>query len=356
VAGAASSLGDWEDTFFNGMFDQRERRLLSLESDAAALNVLPLPEEGKPAGFSGAVGTYDFNVSVTPVEVKEGDPITLRMTVIGDGHISALTMPILAPGDNFKLYEPQVYQTDNIKKLEQVIIPTSDRVTSVPEVRFSYFDPRLKQYQTITRGPFPVKVSKLDEGRELQVVGTDDGLKPVTPEVLGQDIVFIKTNPGRWRVVGDRVYTSVGFYVIVALAVMGWLGAFVHYRRTHRIKTDIAYARRLQAPRQAKQGLTKARHFIATDEKEKFYDTVFKIIRQYLGNKLHLSSGAVTFETVQARLGFRKTNQQIIDDIKLTFDECDMVRYASAVISRESMRASYQRLTRVIDHLERHLK
>lgn len=356
VAGAGSSLGDWEDAFFGGMLDQRERKLLTLESQPVTFNVLPLPAEGKPAGFSGAVGTYDFNISVSPLEVKEGDPITLRMTIIGDGNLSALTMPSLSADDNFKLYEPQIYQKDNIKKLEQVIIPKSDQVTGVPEIRFSYFDPPLKQYRTITRGPFPIKVTKLDKEQGLQVVGMDDEPKPITPEVLGQDIVFIKTNPGELQIIGQHVYKRMSFYLIIVPAVIMWLGVFVYYKRTHRIKTDIVYARRLQAPRQAKRGLTRARHSIATGEKEEFYDAVFKTLQQYLGNKFHLSLGAVTFETVRAKLRRNNMDTKIIDDLKLTFEECDMVRYASANISQESMRAGYQRLARIIDHLERHLK
>ena len=121
---------------------------------------MPLPEEGKPEGFSGAVGKFGFNVSVSPTEVKEGDPITLRMTVNGEGNLTAFEMPSLSSKDNFKLYDPQIIEKDNIKKSEQVIIPNSAEVIQVPKIQFSYFDPDLKRYQTITRGPFPITVTK----------------------------------------------------------------------------------------------------------------------------------------------------------------------------------------------------
>ena len=83
---------------------------------------------------------------------------------------------------------------------------------------------------------------------------------------------------------------------------------------------------------------------------------MFKTIQEYLGNKLHLSSGAVTFETVQSELVSKNIEQDAIDEIKVILEECDMIRYASADISQDDLTASYQRLASNIDYLERHLK
>ncbi|MCK4882930.1 MAG: hypothetical protein KAS92_07895, partial [Candidatus Omnitrophica bacterium] len=181
-------------------------------------------------------------------------------------------------------------------------------------------------------------------------------IRMVEPETLGEDIIFIKRKPGRLQGTGEAMYKRGSFYAVICVCAALWLVGFVYYKRTDRIKTDSVYARRLQAPRQAKQGLAQARKLIAARNKEEFYDMVFKTIQQYLGNKLHLSSGAVTFETVRSYLNENNIEQKVIDDIKLTYEECDMIRYASADVGAENMNASYQRLAQVIDHLERFLK
>ena len=346
----------FDDDFFNSFFDRHEKRPMTLVSDEVTVNVLQLPQEGKPEGFSGAVGRFDFNVSVGPTEVKEGDPITLRMTILGEGNLTAIQIPSLPPEADFKLYDPQVFEKDNIKKAEQVIIPRSEQITEVPQIRFSYFDPRLKEYRTNKKGPFPITVKKMEKGEEFKVVGLEGEIRIVEPETLGEDIVFIKIRPGRFQAAGEAIYKNGLFYAVVLIFAALWLGGLIYYRRTYRIKTDIVYARRLQAPRQAKQGLAQAKKLIASQKREEFYDTVFKTIQQYLGNKLHLSSGAVTFETVQAHLGAGNIEQKVIDEIKLTYDECDMIRYAAADVDQEKMNGSYQRLAQVIDHLERFLK
>ncbi|MCK5082260.1 MAG: hypothetical protein KAR31_05075, partial [Candidatus Omnitrophica bacterium] len=201
-----------------------------------------------------------------------------------------------------------------------------------------------------------ITVTKLEKGEEFKVVGLEGEIRIVEPETFGKDIIFIKTRPGKLQVAGEAVYKNGLLYIVVFILAILWLGGFVYYKRTYRIKTDSVYARRLQAPRQAKQGLAQARKLIAARKGEEFYDVVFKTIQQYLGNKLHLSSGAVTFETVHSYLSENNVEQKVIDDIKLTYEECDMIRYALADISEENMNASYQRLAQAIDHLERFLK
>jgi len=104
------------------------------------INVLPLPLEERPVEFSGAVGQFDYNVSVSPNKIKVGDPITLRMTVIGKGNLAAIDMPKIPLDAEFKLYDPQIFEKDNIKKSEQVLIPKHENISEVPALQFSYFD------------------------------------------------------------------------------------------------------------------------------------------------------------------------------------------------------------------------
>jgi len=346
----------FDDDFFNSFFGRHEMRPVVLESEGVNIKVLPLPQEGKPNNFSGSVGQYSFNVSIGPNNVKEGDPITLRLTILGKGNLAAIQMPSLSLGDNFKIYDPQIFEKDGIKKSEQVIIPQSEDITEIPAIQFSYFDPQLKIYRTITKGPFPIKVAKLKDGEGFKVVGLNGEYRPLESEKFGEDIVFIKAKPGKFRIFGQHAYNSSLFYFVIILSIMAWVGTFINYKRTDRIKTDIVYARRLLAPRKAKQGLALVKKLIDSGNKEKFYDATFKTIQEYLGNKLHLSSGAVTFDTVQSELVSKNIEQNTIDEIKVIFEECDMIRYASADISQDDLTASYQRLANSIDHLERHLK
>ena len=90
-----------------------------------------------------------------------GDPITLKMTISGEGNFKTVNIPTLNFGDAFKVYEPELQQDEGIKTFKQVIIPKSDTIKEIPEVRFSFFDTNLGRYSTITEGPVPIEVTAL---------------------------------------------------------------------------------------------------------------------------------------------------------------------------------------------------
>jgi hypothetical protein len=345
----------FDDDFFDSFFDRSEKRPFRAISGQERLSVLALPQEGRPADFSGAVGQFSFDISVSPVEVRVGDPITVKMNLSGDGNLKGVDLPAFKNPDRFKVYDPQVKEEGGVKKLEQVIIPESSDVRQIPAVRFSYFDARLNKYSMIEKGPFTITVDEPKEGEGLKVVGIGRSVDIVAPEVLGQDIIFIKDIPGKFYARGRQVYQSWLFIVMVLAGLSVWTALYVLYRRTHKMETDVVYARRLLAPRQARKGLAEAKRLLDAGEYKKFYDALFKVLQEYFGNKLHLPCGAVTFDFVREKLPVH-TDSVHLGEIQKTFEECDAVRYSSAEARAPQAQGSYERVERIIDFWERRLK
>lgn len=121
--------------------------------------VLPLPEKDKPAGFSGAVGQFDFAVDVSPTDVSVGSLVTATMKIQGKGYIEDIVPPASSPGKDFKVYEPKKMSEKPNQEVvfQQILVPQSTNAATVPPFTFSFFDPREGRYKTIARGPFPLK-------------------------------------------------------------------------------------------------------------------------------------------------------------------------------------------------------
>ncbi len=181
-------------------FGAPEAYPLILVSNEMPLGILPLPERGKPRGFDGAVGNFRISVEVYPKEVKIGEPITLKVTVEGEGNLNTIGPPEIEPKPGFKIYEPQAEQKESIKIYEQVLVPQSETSREIPEVRFSFFDPGKGSYQTIRKGPIAIKVRK-NEGEEESTTGKKLG--PGTPSGgkagLERDLVPVKKAHGRLK-------------------------------------------------------------------------------------------------------------------------------------------------------------
>jgi len=162
--------GVFGDPFFEQFFQDdpfsTERRPLDLRSEPLTLNILPLPEEGKPAGFSGAVGTFALQVTAAPTELNAGDPITVRMAVSGTGSLAEAGPPTISSTDGFRAYEVNSAKSDAgaggalsvSRTFEQVLIPNAATVRAIPPARFSYFDPQARQYRTLESQPIALVV------------------------------------------------------------------------------------------------------------------------------------------------------------------------------------------------------
>ncbi|MBZ0166452.1 MAG: BatD family protein, partial [Candidatus Omnitrophica bacterium] len=323
----------FEDSFFGSIFESNESRPMVLTSLPVLINVKELPTAERPVDFSGAVGNYKFNATVSPGEVAVGDPITLKMFVEGQGNLKAINFPAVASEENFKVYDPLIQEEGQTKTLEQVLIPKSSSVREIPKIAFTYFDNETNKYQTVEKGPFPLKVNAVAQEGEFRVVGLQEQ-QPVimSQEKLGEDIVFIKDSPGRFRARGQRIYMNWIYYAVLVFLGMLYLGGYLLYRITHRMETDQSFARRRHASKFAQTELKVLKSMIGEKRAAEFYDHLFKFVQQYIAHKLHLPAGKTTIKDIHEKLKSYQVDKDIFDDIVRVYDECDAIRYASRSI------------------------
>lgn len=341
---------------FNDFFGRYQAHPVDLTSNETAITILALPEAGKPADFAGAIGQYDFQLDADPKEVKVGDPITLKMLVSGAENLKTLMPPEFKGGDDFKAYEPETKQEATVKTFTEVIIPRNDKIKEIPAISFSFFNPEAGEYQTITKGPIPIKVNPLPKEEALKVyenppqAGAEEaGAK----ETLGRDIVYIKELPGVLKLKGKPLCASIYFAAFQIVSVIFLIGIFLYSKERNRLLSDIRYARRLRASRKARKSLMILERLLETRKGPEFFDEAFKALREYIGDKFHLPSAGITISVVDDILQAKGVERNILDKVKLLFAECDMARYASSEITLDKMKTVYALLTGVIDALER---
>ena len=342
--------------FFQDFFGKTETRPITLHADPIALEVLDLPAQGQPADFSGAVGKYDFKASVGPTLVKLGDPLTLRMTITGEGPIKSLTMPALNDS-RFKTYDPQIKDEENSKSHEQVIIPTDPNITEVPALSFSYFDPEQQQYKTISQGPFSIRIVAPSKSEEFKAYGFVDKTKAEKSVTIKMDWVnqlfqycrgLINQTPTLvkdWR-----------FWSMIILMGLAWVAFKLWQAFQRRVQNDPAFARRLQASSKAKKGIAEAEAFLKQHKKAEFYNAVNKTLRNFLADKLHKPVGSLTLESIEAKLSAAGVGADVQKNLKDIFDRCDHIRFAGGSMDEAAMQSDYQKLQEFIAYLDKKLK
>ncbi len=265
------------NSLFDDMFGRTQVREMPITIDALPITVLPLPEEGRPADFSGAVGQWNLEVTAKPTEVAVGDPITFTIKISGSGNIDTVPTPKLGALDEFKTYEPTTKTTkDELntageRVIQQVLIARSPEVKQLPEVRLVYFDPVAKAYKTAVQAPMKLVV-KAGSGGQSTIVSGGNRLRP--DEKLGQDIVYLKGDLGPVAYATPFCATPT-FWALNTMPVLALLGGIGWKKRTDKFRGDVAYARRVRAAKDARKLLAIAAN----------YDEVQHALQNYLGDR-----------------------------------------------------------------------
>ena len=341
-------------SMFDSFFGEREIYPLSLKSKEIQITVNDLPEEGKPEGFSGAVGDFTFDLKAEPKEVNVGDPITLKMVIKGRGNFATVTCPKLDSNQHFKIYDPEVKQEDGVKTFEQILMPDTATVKEIPEITFSCFDTERKVYRTISKGPVPIKVTKSKKEDGLRIVeSSQTALRYVKRETLGRDIVYIKDEPGKLIRKQTYLYKNRTFLAVQILPFIIFILLSVIHKRTEKLRTDLRYARNLRAYKKAKRGIKKAKHLLSSEKTQEFYDCILKTLKEYLGNKLHITHGGITSDIVDGVLRHKAINKEVLKTLDDIFKECDITRYALLERSSKETNSLFWKVKKVIKLLEK---
>ncbi|WP_311195823.1 BatD family protein [Antarcticibacterium sp. 1MA-6-2] len=139
------------------------------------INVKPLPEQGKPIGFSGAVGKYNFKVTPSRTELAATESMNVKVQVNGNGNLKLFDLPELQVPPSLERYEAE--RTENVRTDlngtqgsitdSYTVIPTRQGKYPIPQLSFSYFDPSTETYKTLTSEEIVLEVDKAPAGSSM---------------------------------------------------------------------------------------------------------------------------------------------------------------------------------------------
>jgi hypothetical protein len=348
------------DDFFAGAF--AERQPFVLRSEPITLTIKPLPREGRPENFRGAVGQFDLQVSASPRAVRAGEPVTVTVKISGRGNLDSVNPPEIPAGEEFQTYSPEVETRKTVsggrirgeKIFKQVLIPLTAEVKEVPAVSFSFFDPEREEYRTLTSPPVPIEVEAAPDRETLLLVEDARG-RTGREEIrlLGKDILHIKSEPGRLRSRGHPYYRG-PIFLGSLLALPGiLLAAWAVTARQERLRGDIAYARQVGASRSARRRFREARRLLAAGQGERFYGEVHRAFNRYLGDKFRVPAGAVCGSLIAGKLAARGGTEEIRDEVEDCLAAFDRARFSGTAAPTEEMKAFLSRVENLVGRLEK---
>jgi hypothetical protein len=141
---------------------------VALSSKPISINVKPLPEIGKPEGFNGAVGEFNFKATIEKNVFTTNEAGKLLLLIEGAGNLPLITVPDVVWPQQIEAFDAVIkedlLQTDvpvsGQKTIEVPFTVSAPGRYELPAISFSYFDPSLGIYKTITSNPIAFTVKK----------------------------------------------------------------------------------------------------------------------------------------------------------------------------------------------------
>jgi len=321
----------FDDSFFNDPFFGGSSRIITVRSDAVKIYVKPLPENGRPASFTGAVGRFQLESTIDTLVTTQNQALTLRYTITGSGNISTLKLPAIDFPNALEVFEPKINkQIDNKSKpirgsvtWEYVMIPRRAGTISIPAVVFSYFDPQAEAYRTLTSRSFSIKVNPSSE----LALGQTDNWRKEEISLLGQDIRFIMRNPGKFYSKSATLFNSFWFWLFNGFSVVMIAGTFLRRWWLTKISTNQALVRRYQAATKVQQKFKKIDQLLAEGMREESFSQIYSAVTGFIADRLNLPAAGIGTREIENALAVRKINPDLVTAVTSFLSRLDEIRF-----------------------------
>jgi len=331
----------------------------SAKSKTREITVKPLPE-GKPQGFSGAVGNFKISLQSDKTEVKLDDPLTLKITVTGSGNFQLFDAPKLNLNSAFEQFEPK--STENItvgaqgvsgsKTFSTVVIARQPGDYVIEPVKFSFFDPASKSYKTVETQELKITVTG---ERDPNSQSTGTAIIGSEVEDLASDIRFIKQDNIKLKNGNDKFFNTIYFWLIFILLPVLLAGAVMFRMQQIKNNANVLGMRRSKAGKTSRKRLKKAESFIKDNKKDDFYVEILNALWGYLSDKLSIPVSMLNRDNVQENLAQKNIDQAVTDKFINVLDTCEFEHYAPESMSH-SLQEVYDMAAEAIEQMETSIK
>lgn len=325
--GAANIKGTFATTLLD---DDLQGEDLFAVSKSLTVMVKDVPSDGRPESYIGAIGTFDISADLVPKTASVGEPLTLTVTVFGEGTIADIRPPDIEkiPGieERFRTYDATEKTAGNGRIFTYSLRALSDDVAELPAIPVAYFDVKKEAYVVLETAPIPLTISAAKQLSTSDIVAnraTSGGGD--TLEVNDAGLFANHSSLQNLRAVNF----SIGRWMTLWIAMIaGYLGLSFGLHRAQRLHADPALLKRRRARSRATESLNAIRNVAGSDENISS-DALSKIVAGLIADFTGTSEAGMTSYEATAALSKADIDAELQNRVTRFMDECDAARFGA---------------------------
>ncbi len=331
----------------------------TISAGSRSINVRPLPIDGKPDNFTGAVGKFTFAVTSNKNVLDANESLELLTKVTGNGNLKLFQLPTAKLPSALEVYEP--VRNENIRTVRTGMTGSiTETYTVVPQFKgnypirplsFSYFDPKTETYKSLSskeiiinveNGPVtaqPVTLTEDANGEQLDIpsreqfryIKLDSELEPIVQVSFFKSTLF-------WSLLGGPI-------LLIPLFIIAGK------KRKQRL-SDVDGNRLRKANKLARKYLSEAKKNMGNQVV--FYDALERALHNYLKAKLIIETSDFSKEKIADLLSERAVDSLKVDDFVGLLKSCEFARYTPT--SNVTMQKDYNKAVEVISAIDKQIR
>ena len=204
----------WDDPFFD-TFSQRTRAKL-LVSDPVIIEVSPL--SNIPQNFTGAVGKFTLNTSLSSSNIDEGSPTVFKVVLNGEGNLSNIGRPKIIFPDDIDVFEGETKAEKNISDdfsgsiiWEYNLIPRKNGIFMIDAIEIPYFNSVTKSWSIASSKDIKLNVNKstIFDSSDKDILSSNSNV-----------IRYIRVGDQDWISSSEMNIQNIIFYILIISLVL----------------------------------------------------------------------------------------------------------------------------------------
>ena len=322
------------------------------------IKVKPLPKQGRPENFSGAVGEFDFNVESSKKTLTASEAFSLKLEVSGKGNLMLFELPEPILPSSLEIYDPE--HSEDIKTslngtkgriLDNYTIVTNESGQyPIPPISFSFFNPKTKRYETINSEKIIINAS---ENPYVSKNNVDNISQDNISKIESKDSKFssIYTSTKLEPIEKDDFFKSVLFWLLF-ITPLFFIPAIIIYTKIKGKRAMDFEGNKIRKNRKlAKKYLSEAKKNIGN--KESFYEALERALHSYLKAKLKIKTVDLSKDRIKSLLDNNSISSSNVAVFVKLLESCDFARYTP--LGKSDMVKDYENASEIISQIDKQL-
>lgn len=329
----------------------------TVSAGSRTINVKPLPIEGKPDDFTGAVGDFQFQVKTNRTTLDANESLELTTKISGKGNLKLFDLPSLKLPSALEVYTPErdnqvTVQSDGMRgniAEKYTVVPQFKGNYPIRPIMFSYFNPKTERYETLSSEELIINVAN---GPVANTKPAEDNTAIVSEDIDDAQFKFIKLDASLEPIATVPFFKSTLFWSLLGGPMLLIPLCIVAGRKRRERLADVEGNRLRKADRLAKKYLVEAKKNM--NDRVVFYEALERSFHNYLKAKLNIETSDFSKEKISALLEEKQVQPEVISEFILVLKSCEYARYTPT--SQVAMQQDYKKAARIISTIDKQIQ